>query len=59
MRLDVSGKFFTGRMIRHWSKLLRELVDAFSLEVFKAMLDEALGSLIRWIAASPWQELWN
>ena len=45
-RLDVMGKFFTMRMVRCWNGLPRELVDALSLEVFKARLDEALGSLV-------------
>ena len=30
----------------HWDRLPREVVDAPSLEVFKARLDAALGSLI-------------
>ena len=44
-RLDVRGKFFTMRVVRCWSRLPREVVDVPSLEVFKARLDEALGSL--------------
>ena len=43
---DVRGKFFTERVVRCWHRLLREAVDAPSLEVFKAMLDGALGSLV-------------
>ena len=43
-RLDVRGKFFTGRVVRCWNGLPRE--DALSLEVFKARLDEALGNLV-------------
>jgi len=31
--------------VRHWSKLPGEAVDALSLEMFKARLDGALGSL--------------
>ena len=45
-RLDVRGKFFTRRVVRCWHRLLREAVDAPSLEVFKARLDGTLGSLI-------------
>jgi len=32
--------------MRHWHRLPREIVDASSLEAFKARLDEFLGSLI-------------
>ena len=45
-RLDVRGKFFTRRVVRCRNRLLREAVDAPSLEVFKARLDEALGNLV-------------
>ena len=45
-RLDVRGKFFTERGVRYWNRLPREIVDAPSLEVFKARLHGALGSLI-------------
>jgi len=45
-RWDISGKFFTMRVVRHRNRLLREAVDAPSLEVFKAKLDGALGSLV-------------
>ncbi|KFO69771.1 hypothetical protein N303_11476, partial [Cuculus canorus] len=45
-KLDIRRKFFTMRVVRHWHRLPREVVDAPSLEVFKARLDGALGSLI-------------
>ncbi|KFO76774.1 hypothetical protein N303_02961, partial [Cuculus canorus] len=45
-RLDIRKKFFTMRVVRHWNRLHMEVVDALSLEVFKARLDGALGSLV-------------
>ena len=45
-RLDLRGKFFTEGMVRCWNRLPREIVDALNLEVFKARLDGALGSLV-------------
>jgi len=44
--LDVRGKFFTRRVVRCWNGLPREVMDAPSLDVFKARLDEALGNLV-------------
>jgi len=43
-------------VIRDWHRLPRETTDTPSLEVPKAKLDGALGSLIWWEASSP-QEL--
>ncbi|KFZ59903.1 hypothetical protein N321_07731, partial [Antrostomus carolinensis] len=45
-RLDIRKKFFTVRVVRHWNWLPKEVVDAPSLEVFKARLDEALSNLV-------------
>ncbi|KFV14527.1 hypothetical protein N340_03667, partial [Tauraco erythrolophus] len=38
-KLDIRKKFFTQRVVRHWTWLSREVVDAPSLEVFKARVD--------------------
>jgi len=37
----------------HWNRLPREVVDAPSLDAFKARLDVALGSLVWWLATLP------
>ena len=42
----LGGSFFTKRVVRSWNRLPRDVVDAPSLEVFKARLDGALGSLV-------------
>ena len=38
------------RVMTHWNRLPKEVVDAPSLEAFKARLDVALGSLVWWLA---------
>ncbi|KFU90801.1 hypothetical protein M959_14806, partial [Chaetura pelagica] len=41
-RLDIRKKLFTMRVVSHWNRLPREIVEAPSLDVFKARLSEAL-----------------
>ena len=50
LRLDIRRMFFTQRVVMHWNRLPKEVVDAPSLEAFKARLDVALGSLVWWLA---------
>ncbi|KFU96119.1 hypothetical protein M959_09168, partial [Chaetura pelagica] len=45
-RLDIRKKFFTLRVVRHWNRLPRDVVDAPSLEVFKDRLDGAFRNLV-------------
>jgi len=51
LRLDIRKKFFTMRVVKHWHRLPREVVEALSLETLKARLDRALSNLI-WLKIS-------
>ena len=58
-RLDIRRKFFTQRVVTHWNRLPKEVVDAPSLEAFKARLDVALGSLVWWLVTLHTAGGWN
>ena len=58
-RLDIRRKFFIQKVVRHWNRSTKGVIDALSLEISKDMLDGALGNLIWWGATSPWQGDWN
>jgi len=45
-RLDRRKTFFTIRVVKHWNRLPREVVEAPSLETFQARLDGALSNLV-------------
>jgi len=45
-RLDVRKKFFSMRVVKHWNRVVRVVVDARSLETIKVRLDGALSNLI-------------
>jgi len=51
LRLDIRKKFFTVRVVKHWNRLPREVVEAPSLETFQARLDGALSNLV-WLKMS-------
>jgi len=44
-RLDIRKKFFTVMVMRQWSRLPREVVDA---PPWKVRLDGALSNLVQW-----------
>jgi len=44
--LDIRKKFFIMRVVKHWHRLPREVVEAPSLVTFKARLDGALSNLV-------------
>ena len=53
LSLDIWSKLFTQRVVKHWNRLPKEVVDTPSLEAFKARLDVTLGSLVLWLATLP------
>ena len=57
-RLDVVGKFFTMTVVRYWNRLLRDVVNAPSLEVFKARLDGCRAAWSGMKCRGGWPCLW-
>ncbi|KFQ36401.1 hypothetical protein N332_06186, partial [Mesitornis unicolor] len=45
-RLDIRKKLFNIRVVDHLNRLLGEVVEVSSLEIFKVRLDGALSNLI-------------
>ncbi|KGL79781.1 hypothetical protein N309_03927, partial [Tinamus guttatus] len=45
-RLDIRKKFYTKRVLKHWNRLPKKVVESPFLTVFKKRVDEALRDMV-------------
>ncbi|KGL79590.1 hypothetical protein N309_12079, partial [Tinamus guttatus] len=45
-RLDIRKKIYMERVVKHWNRLPRDVVDSQSLSVLKKHVDEVLRNMV-------------
>lgn len=53
IRLDTRKKFFTQRVMRHWNRLPKDVIDVLSLQALKTRLDGIVGMVALRLATIP------